>query len=174
MDINVTATKTDLYVYVLNGVGEVDLDLGNYERHLDVTLSRDNNITTGEIYQEVIEKEVCGIVFAISTFETRREPDGLLGKSYPTLPMLSKTKKFLVDNSCEGSDLGIVELGVTVGDIESTPSIEAMRQFQCHFGHGNFTLMHVSLVPDMHGEQKTKPIQTTVHALRGLGCFLIW
>ena len=61
------------------------------------------------------------------------------------------------------------ELGGTVGDIESAPFIEAMRQFQFRVGHENFALIHVSLVPDMHGEQKTKPTQTTVHALRGLG-----
>jgi hypothetical protein len=61
------------------------------------------------------------------------------------------------------------KLGGTVGDIESAPFVEAMRQFQFRVGHENFALIHVSLVPDMHGEQKTKPTQTTVHALRGLG-----
>ncbi len=65
--------------------------------------------------------------------------------------------------------LGTGKLGGTVGDIESAPFIEAMRQFQFRVGHENFALIHVSLVPDMHGEQKTKPTQTTVHALRGLG-----
>lgn len=63
----------------------------------------------------------------------------------------------------------LFKLGGTVGDIESAPFIEAMRQFQFRVGPGNFALIHVSLVPDMHGEQKTKPTQTTVHALRGLG-----
>lgn len=62
-----------------------------------------------------------------------------------------------------------LQLGGTVGDIESAPFIEAMRQFQFRVGHENFALIHVSLIPDMHGEQKTKPTQTTVHALRGLG-----
>ena len=62
-----------------------------------------------------------------------------------------------------------LKLGGTVGDIESAPFIEAMRQFQFRVGHDNFALIHVSLVPDMHGEQKTKPTQTTVHSLRGLG-----
>lgn len=61
------------------------------------------------------------------------------------------------------------QLGGTVGDIESAPFIEAMRQFQFRVGHDNFALIHVSLVPDLHGEQKTKPTQTTVHSLRGLG-----
>lgn len=62
-----------------------------------------------------------------------------------------------------------LKLGGTVGDIESAPFIEAMRQFQFRVGHDNFAVIHVSLVPDMHGEQKTKPTQTTVHSLRGLG-----
>lgn len=61
------------------------------------------------------------------------------------------------------------QLGGTVGDIESAPFVEAMRQFQFRVGHDNFALIHVSLVPDLHGEQKTKPTQTTVHSLRGLG-----
>ena len=61
------------------------------------------------------------------------------------------------------------KLGGTLGDIESAPFVEAMRQFQFRVGYENFALIHVSLVPDMHGEQKTKPTQTTVHALRGLG-----
>ena len=65
--------------------------------------------------------------------------------------------------------MSIVELGGTVGDIESAPFVEAMRQFQFRVGYANFALIHVSLVPDMHGEQKTKPTQTTVHSLRGLG-----
>ena len=63
----------------------------------------------------------------------------------------------------------VFKLGGTVGDIESAPFVEAMRQFQFRVGQDNFALIHVSLVPDMHGEQKTKPTQTTVHALRGLG-----
>ena len=65
--------------------------------------------------------------------------------------------------------LKIEQLGGTVGDIESAPFIEAMRQFQFRVGHDNFALIHVSMVPDMHGEQKTKPTQTTIHQLRGLG-----
>lgn len=63
----------------------------------------------------------------------------------------------------------VYQLGGTVGDIESAPFVEAMRQFQFRVGHENFALIHVSLVPEIHGEQKTKPTQTTVHALRGLG-----
>ena len=75
--------------------------------------------------------------------------------------LLPRGIQFLIDT--------VFKLGGTVGDIESAPFVEAMRQFQFRVGHENFALIHVSLVPDMHGEQKTKPTQTTVHALRGLG-----
>ncbi|KAF9045799.1 CTP synthase [Hymenopellis radicata] len=149
-------------VYVLNDGGEVDLDLGNYERYLDITLSRDNNITTGKIYREVIEKERKG---------------EYLGKTVQIVPhvtnaiqdWIQRVSKIPVDETGEEPDVCIVELGGTVGDIESAPFVEAMRQFQFRVGHKNFALIHVSLVPDMHGEQKTKPTQTTVHSLRGLG-----
>ncbi|KAJ3570560.1 hypothetical protein NP233_g4322 [Leucocoprinus birnbaumii] len=149
-------------VYVLNDGGEVDLDLGNYERYLDVTLSRDNNLTTGKVYREVIEKERKG---------------EYLGKTVQIVPhvtnaiqdWIERVSKIPSDDTDEEPDVCIVELGGTVGDIESAPFIEAMRQFQFRVGHENFALIHVSLVPDMHGEQKTKPTQTTVHSLRGLG-----
>ncbi|KAJ3833905.1 CTP synthase N-terminus-domain-containing protein [Lentinula raphanica] len=175
--LKVTAIKIDPYmnidagtmrpqehgeVYVLNDGGEVDLDLGNYERYLNVTLSRDNNITTGKIYREVIEKERKG---------------DYLGKTVQIVPHITneiqdwieRVSKIPVDETGEEPDICIVELGGTVGDIESAPFVEAMRQFQFRVGHENFALIHVSLVPDMHGEQKTKPTQTTVHSLRGLG-----
>ncbi|KAJ3902967.1 CTP synthase N-terminus-domain-containing protein [Lentinula edodes] len=177
LGLKVTAIKIDPYmnidagtmrpqehgeVYVLNDGGEVDLDLGNYERYLNVTLSRDNNITTGKIYKEVIEKERKG---------------DYLGKTVQIVPhvtneiqdWIERVSKIPVDETGEEPDICIVELGGTVGDIESAPFVEAMRQFQFRVGHENFALIHVSLVPDMHGEQKTKPTQTTVHSLRGLG-----
>ncbi|PBK87838.1 CTP synthase [Armillaria gallica] len=177
LGLKVTAIKIDPYmnidagtmrptehgeVYVLNDGGEVDLDLGNYERYLDITLSRDNNITTGKIYREVIEKERKG---------------EYLGKTVQIVPhvtnaiqdWIERVSKIPVDDSGEEPDVCIVELGGTVGDIESAPFVEAMRQFQFRVGHKNFALIHVSLVPDMHGEQKTKPTQTTIHSLRGLG-----
>ncbi|KAF8329396.1 P-loop containing nucleoside triphosphate hydrolase protein [Cantharellus anzutake] len=149
-------------VYVLNDGGEVDLDLGNYERYLDVTLSRDNNITTGKIYREVIEKERRG---------------DYLGKTVQIVPhvtngiqdWIERVSKVPVDSTGEEPDVCIIELGGTVGDIESAPFIEAMRQFQFRVGTENFALIHVSLVVDMHGEQKTKPTQSTVRDLRGLG-----
>ncbi|KAF8798888.1 CTP synthase [Phlegmacium glaucopus] len=141
-------------VYVLNDGGEVDLDLGNYERYLNVTLSRDNNITTGKIYREVIEKERKG---------------EYLGRTVQIVPhvtnaiqdWIERVSKVPVDESGEMPDICIVELGGTVGDIESAPFSDII--------HDNFALIYVSLVPDMHGEQKTKPTQTTVHSLRGLG-----
>ncbi|KAF8805544.1 CTP synthase, partial [Phlegmacium glaucopus] len=161
--LKVTAIKIDPYmnidagtmrptehgeVYVLNDGGEVDLDLGNYERYLNVTLSRDNNITSGKIYREVIEKERKG---------------EYLGRTVPIVPYVTNAIQDWIERVSK------VSLGGTVGDIESAPFVEAMRQFQFRVGHDNFALIHVSLVPDMHGEQKTKPAQTTVHSLRGLG-----
>ena len=74
-----------------------------------------------------------------------------------------------VDQTDEEPDVCIVELGGNVGDIESAPFVEAMWQFQFRVGYANFALIHISLVPDMHGEQKTKPTQMTVHSLHGLG-----
>ncbi|KAH9987706.1 CTP synthase [Russula vinacea] len=156
-------------VYVLNDGGEVDLDLGNYERYLDVTLSRDNNITTGKIYQQVIERELCT---ATGDYLGRTVQSSLQDCPHVTDAIqewIERVSKVPVDETGEEPDLCIVELGGTVGDIESAPFVEAMRQFQFRVGHENFALIHVSLVPDMHGEQKTKPTQTTVHALRGLG-----
>ncbi|KAJ2666780.1 CTP synthase ura7 [Coemansia sp. RSA 1199] len=151
-------------VFVLDDGGEVDLDLGNYERYLDVTLTRDNNITTGKIYREVIDKERRG---------------DYLGKTVQVVPHITNAIQDWVERvgAMPTSDTGrtpdvcIVELGGTVGDIESAPFIEAMRQFQFRVGHDNFCLIHVSLVPVVGavGEQKTKPTQASVRDLRGLG-----
>ncbi|KAJ2503163.1 CTP synthase ura7 [Coemansia sp. RSA 1972] len=151
-------------VFVLDDGGEVDLDLGNYERYLDVTLTRDNNITTGKIYREVIDKERRG---------------DYLGKTVQVVPHITNAIQDWVERvgATPTSDTGrtpdvcIVELGGTVGDIESAPFIEAMRQFQFRVGHDNFCLIHVSLVPVVGavGEQKTKPTQASVRDLRGLG-----
>jgi CTP synthase len=148
----------------LNDGGEVDLDLGNYERFLDVELSRINNITTGKIYSEVIEKERKG---------------DYLGKTVQVVPHVTdaiqswveRVADLPVDQSGEKPDVCIIELGGTVGDIESAPFVEAMRQFQFRVGHDNFCLIHVSLVPVVGsvGEQKTKPTQMSVRDLRGAG-----
>ena len=181
--LKVTAIKIDPYlnidagtlspldhgeVFVLDDGGEVDLDLGNYERFLDVTLTRDNNITTGKVYRDVIERERRG---------------DYLGKTVQVVPHITDAIQEWVERVSRqpvedgaGADAGlpdvcIIELGGTVGDIESAPFIEAMRQFQFRVGHENFCLVHVSLIPVVGsvGEQKTKPTQSSVRDLRGLG-----
>ncbi|KNE55399.1 CTP synthase [Allomyces macrogynus ATCC 38327] len=177
--LRVTAIKIDPYlnidagtlspldhgeVFVLDDGGEVDLDLGNYERFLDVTLTRDNNITTGKVYRQVIEKERRG---------------DYLGKTVQVVPHITdaiqdwveRVASVAVDASGQAPDVCIVELGGTVGDIESAPFVEAMRQFQFRVGHDNFALIHVSLVPVVGsvGEQKTKPTQASIRDLRGAG-----
>ncbi|KAL3419251.1 CTP synthase [Phlyctema vagabunda] len=138
--------------FVLDDGGEVDLDLGNYERYLNITLTRENNITTGKIYQHVIERERRG---------------DYLGKTVQVVPHLTdalqdwveRVARVPVDDSKECPDVCIIELGGTVGDIESAPFIEAMRQLKRRAGKGNFLQIHVSLVPVIQGEQKTKPTQ---------------
>ncbi|KAJ3125001.1 CTP synthase ura7 [Nowakowskiella sp. JEL0407] len=151
-------------VFVLDDGGEVDLDLGNYERFLDITLTRDNNITAGKIYSAVISRERKG---------------DYLGKTVQVVPHITneiqdwieRVAQIPVDDSGEIPDACIVELGGTVGDIESAPFIEAMRQFQFRVGTENFFNIHVSLIPVVGavGEQKTKPTQNSVRDLRGLG-----
>lgn len=150
-------------VFVLDDGGEVDLDLGNYERFLDVTLHRNNNITTGKIYQSVIDKERRG---------------DYLGKTVQVVPHITdaiqdwvtKVSTEPVENDIQ-ADVCLIELGGTVGDIEGMPYVEAFRQFQFRVGRDNFCVVHVSLVPepDSTGEQKTKPTQNSVRELRGLG-----
>ncbi|GAA5897079.1 hypothetical protein JCM5296_004289 [Sporobolomyces johnsonii] len=177
LGFNVTAIKIDPYmnidagtmsptehgeVFVLDDGGEADLDLGNYERYLNVTLGRDNNITTGKIYREVIEKERRG---------------DYLGKTVQVIPHVTdaiqdwveRVAQIPVDESGKTPEVCIIELGGTVGDIESAPFVEAMRQFQFRVGHDNFALLHVSLVPSINGELKTKPTQASIRDLRGLG-----
>ncbi|VVA25316.1 PREDICTED: CTP synthase [Prunus dulcis] len=151
-------------VFVLDDGGEVDLDLGNYERFLDVTLTRDNNITTGKIYQSVLDKERRG---------------DYLGETIQVVPHITDAIKTWVESISlipvdgkEGpADVCVIELGGTVGDIESRPFIEALRQLSFSVGQENFCLIHVSLIPILGvvGEQKTKPTQHSVRDLRGLG-----
>ena len=151
-------------VFVLDDGGEVDLDLGNYERFLDINLSKDNNLTTGKIYANVIEAERRG---------------DYLGKTVQVIPHVTDAIQDWIEDvaarPADGSDgkpdACIIELGGTVGDIESAPYVEALRQFQFRVGRENVTFVHVSLVPVMGpvGEQKTKPTQHTVKELRGLG-----
>ncbi|KAF7029821.1 hypothetical protein CFC21_041482 [Triticum aestivum] len=151
-------------VFVLDDGGEVDLDLGNYERFLDIKLTRDNNITTGKIYQSVIDKERKG---------------EYLGKTVQVVPHITnaiqdwieRVAMIPVDGMGGPADVCVIELGGTIGDIESMPFIEALGQFSYRVGPGNFCLVHVSLVPVLNvvGEQKTKPTQHSVRGLRGLG-----
>lgn len=148
--------------FVLNDGGEVDLDLGNYERYLNITLTRNHNITTGKIYSSVIERERNG---------------DYLGKTVQVVPHITnaiqdwieKVSRVPVDESGLEPEVCIIELGGTVGDIESAPFVEALRQFQFRVGVENFSLIHVSLVPVIHGEQKTKPTQAAIKDLRSLG-----
>lgn len=148
--------------FVLNDGGEVDLDLGNYERYLNITLTRNHNITTGKIYSHVIERERKG---------------DYLGKTVQVVPhvtsaiqdWIERVAKIPVDQSGLEPEVCIIELGGTVGDIELAPFVEALRQFQFRVGQENFALIHVSLVPVIHGEQKTKPTQAAIKDLRSLG-----
>ena len=151
-------------VFVLDDGGEVDLDLGNYERFLDLNLARDNNLTTGKVYSKVLEAERRG---------------DYLGKTVQVIPHITDAvqdwiidvAKRPADGSDASPDVCIIELGGTVGDIESAPYLEALRQFQFRVGRDNVTFVHVSLVPVLGpvGEQKTKPTQHTVKELMGLG-----
>ncbi|KAB2003294.1 hypothetical protein ES319_D11G121800v1 [Gossypium barbadense] len=151
-------------VFVLDDGGEVDLDLGNYERFLDITLTKENNITTGKIYQSVLDKERKG---------------DFLGKTVQVVPHITDAIKERIESVAhvpvdgkEGpADVCVIELGGTVGDIESMPFIEALRQLFFSVGHDNFCLIHVSLIPVLGvvGEQKTKPTQHSVRELRALG-----
>lgn len=176
--IGVTSIKIDPYinidagtfspyehgeVFVLDDGGEVDLDLGNYERFLDITLHRENNITTGKIYKQVIEKERVG---------------DYLGKTVQVVPHITdaiqewveRVAKTPVTENVE-PQVCVVELGGTIGDIEGMPFVEAFRQFQFRVKRENFCVAHVSLVPlpRSTGEPKTKPTQASVRELRGLG-----
>ncbi|XP_065837653.1 CTP synthase 1-like [Oscarella lobularis] len=151
-------------VFVLDDGAEVDLDLGNYERFLDVTLHRDNNITTGKIYKHVIERERRG---------------DYLGKTVQVVPHITdaiqdwieRVAKISVDDDDAEPHVCVIELGGTVGDIEGMPFFEAFRQFQFRVGQDNFCCLLVSLVPQplSTGEHKTKPTQHSVRQLRGLG-----
>jgi len=169
---NITAIKIDPYinidagtmspyqhgeVFVLKDGGEVDLDLGNYERFLDIELTRENNITTGQVYQTVIEKERRG---------------DYLGKTVQIIPHITNEIKERIRRVAKksGADICIIEVGGTVGDIESMPFLEAVRQMHSEEKEEDIVFIHVTLVPlDTQGEQKTKPTQHSVKELKGLG-----
>jgi len=145
-------------VFVLHDGGEVDLDLGNYERFLDTHLSSDHNITTGKVYLSVIRKERKG---------------DYLGKTVQIIPhIVNEIKKNITAVSKgSGADICMVEMGGTVGDIESMPFLEAARQMHMELGPENVIFVHTTLIPIMGvvGEQKTKPTQHSVKELRSIG-----
>lgn len=145
-------------VYVLDDGSEVDLDLGNYERFLDINLTSNHNITTGKVYKTVIEKERRG---------------DYLGNTVQIIPHITNEIKECIENvsKSSGANIAMVEMGGTVGDIESMPFLEAVRQLHATAGHKNVVFVHTTLVPVMGvvGEQKTKPTQHSVKALMGLG-----
>ena len=167
---DVTAVKIDPYlnvdagtmnpyqhgeVYVLKDGGEVDLDLGNYERFLDIDMTSDHNVTTGKVYREVIEKERAG---------------DYLGKTVQIIPHITDDIKRRIREAAEGSDVCIVEVGGTVGDIEGMPYLEALRQFAHEEDEDDILFAHVTLVPySKNGEQKTKPTQHSVKEIRSIG-----
>ena len=167
---DVTAVKIDPYlnvdagtmnpyqhgeVYVLKDGGEVDLDLGNYERFLDIDMTFDHNVTTGKVYQHVIEKERAG---------------DYLGKTVQIIPHITDDIKRRIREAADGHDVCIVEVGGTVGDIEGMPYLEALRQFAHEEDDDDILFTHVTLVPySKNGEQKTKPTQHSVKELRSIG-----
>ncbi len=143
-------------VYVTEDGAETDLDLGHYERYTSLTLSRENNYTTGRIYYSVIMKERRG---------------DYLGGTVQVVPHITDEIKRSILEVAEGTDVAIVEVGGTVGDIESLPFLEAIRQIPYDVGRENVLYVHLTLVPYIGaaGELKTKPTQHSVNKLREIG-----
>jgi CTP synthase len=143
-------------VFVTEDGAETDLDLGHYERFTHAKLSRDNNWTTGRIYETIISKERRG---------------DYLGKTVQVIPHVTDEIKATIKKVSEGVDVVIVEIGGTVGDIESLPFLEAIRQMRLELGAENTLFVHVTLVPYIAaaGEQKTKPTQHSVKEMLGIG-----
>ncbi len=143
-------------VYVTDDGAETDLDLGHYERFTHARLSRDNNFTTGKIYDSVITKERRG---------------DYLGGTVQVIPHITDEIKRCIKLVAGSVDVVIVEIGGTVGDIESLPFLEAIRQFRTDVGKENALYIHLTLVPyiDTAGEVKTKPTQHSVKELRSIG-----
>ena len=143
-------------VFVTDDGGETDLDLGHYERFTDIVTSRDNNWTTGKIYQSVIQKERRG---------------EYLGRTVQVIPHITNEIKDSIKAVAKDVDIVLVEIGGTVGDIESLPFLEAIRQFRQDVGRENAIYVHLTLVPwiGTAGELKTKPTQHSVRDLRSIG-----
>jgi CTP synthase len=169
--LNVTMIKLDPYinvdpgtmspfqhgeVFVTEDGAETDLDLGHYERFIRTTMGRNNNFTTGQIYENVIRKERRG---------------EYLGGTVQVIPHITNEIKDCVRRGAGDADVALVEIGGTVGDIESLPFLEAIRQMGIEMGHENVLFMHLTLVPYIptSGEIKTKPTQHSVKELRSIG-----
>ncbi|HWG10922.1 MAG TPA: CTP synthase [Rhodanobacteraceae bacterium] len=169
--LNVTLMKLDPYinvdpgtmspfqhgeVYVTDDGAETDLDLGHYERFVRTRLSGKNSITTGKIYEAVIRKERRG---------------DYLGATVQVIPHITDQIKHAIDEATRGFDVALVEIGGTVGDIESQPFLEAARQLRIEHGADKVLFLHLTLVPYIKaaGEIKTKPTQHSVKELRALG-----
>jgi len=145
-------------VYVTEDGAETDLDLGHYERFIDEDLNKYSNLTTGKVYWNVLNKERRG---------------EYLGSTVQVIPHITNEIKEFIYNvgSHSGADVVITEIGGTIGDIESQPFIEAVRQISLEVGRENSLFIHVTLVPYLHGseEHKTKPTQHSVKELQGMG-----
>ena len=144
-------------VFVTEDGAETDLDLGHYERFITTRMKRSNNFTTGQIYKSVLEKERRG---------------DYLGKTVQVIPhVTNEIQDFIRRGAGEGIDVAIAEIGGTVGDIESLPFLEAVRQMSLKLGPGNTAFVHLTYVPWIAaaGELKTKPTQHTVQKLREIG-----
>ncbi|MFT5572146.1 MAG: CTP synthase [Cryomorphaceae bacterium] len=169
--LNVTLMKLDPYinvdpgtmspfqhgeVFVTEDGAETDLDLGHYERFIRTTLSQKNNFTTGRIYERVIKKERRG---------------DYLGGTVQVIPHITNEMKLAIEDGAGDVDVALVEIGGTVGDIESLPFLEAIRQMRIEKGFENVLFMHLTLVPyiAVAGEIKTKPTQHSVKELRSIG-----
>ena len=143
-------------VFVTEDGAETDLDLGHYERFINSKMSKKNNFTTGRIYSDVIRKERRG---------------DYLGATIQVIPHITNAIKERILSGCEGNDITLVEIGGTVGDIESLPFLEAIRQLAVDIGRENALFMHLTLVPYLQtsGEVKTKPTQHSVKELLSIG-----
>ena len=145
-------------VFVTDDGAETDLDLGHYERFIDESLTKNSKVTTGKIYWSVLQKE-------------RRGDFG--GGTVQVIPHITNEIKsrFHRDFTSDETSIAIIEVGGTVGDIESQPFLESIRQFQHDVGHENAILIHVTLIPYLRasGEMKTKPTQASVKELQGMG-----
>ncbi len=143
-------------VYVTHDGAETDLDLGHYERFVRTTMTKRNNFTSGKIYESVIKKERRG---------------DYLGGTVQVIPHITNEIKRSIKQGAEGYDIAMIEIGGTVGDIESLPFLEAIRQMRIEVGAQRSLFIHLTLVPYIAttGETKTKPTQHSVKELRSIG-----